>query len=196
MIPHEIATCLKKHAFITVATCDLFNKPNASPKFLLSVENNYIYLVDYVISKTWRNIKENSQISISVIDMNTLVGYQLIGIAEILKRGKERKKMKDVLNRKIMDLSIDRVISAVKSGFKSEGYEISMPVRVVIFKVDVKEIVIISPTGRVKCEKIGKAKVVLRKPVLETTVPTVTVPLLVPSTLEEVKQEIEIIDKK
>ena len=62
MFTDELIKLLEKHEFISVATCDFKGRPNAVPKFLLKVEGDFIYLVDYTIGTTWKNLKEKHTI--------------------------------------------------------------------------------------------------------------------------------------
>ena len=110
MINKNVKTLIESREFISVASCDLEGRPNAAPKFLLKVEANYIYLVDYIIGRTFRNINVNPRVSLSFFDNNTLLGYQINGNVQIIDRGPEYQSALDDLQRKEIDLS-----AAIKS---------------------------------------------------------------------------------
>lgn len=190
MLPDEVLKLLKKYKFVTIATSSLKARPNAAPKFLLEVEDEYIYVVDYYVNRTWRNLAVNPKIVVSLFDEKLLKGYQIKGTAKVLSPGEEYDRLKKLLDEKISDYSIDRVIEAVRSGVKNESYEISMPARIVILKIKVTEISINGITGKIKKESVGRIKVPVEKEELKTDVPVETIPLLMPEMLENVSEEL------
>lgn len=181
MIPKEIRALLEKNPYVVVATSTLKGKPNAGPKFLLAYDNESLWLVDYVKTRTWKNINKNPQVSIAIMDPKALTAYQLRGRAYIITKKEDVRNMTEKLHDKTTDLSVQRIIEAVRSGVKSETYEISMPSRVVFIIFKVKHISIISPTGDIRYESMKSMKVVVEKPVLKTVVPMETIPLIVPN---------------
>jgi predicted pyridoxine 5'-phosphate oxidase superfamily flavin-nucleotide-binding protein len=153
MINKDIKVLLESKEFISVASCDLEAKPNAAPKFLLKVEGNYIYLVDYVIGMTFKNLQINPRASLSFIDNNTLIGYQLNGKVEIIEKGLEYENIQKDLQHKQIDLSIRRVIEGVVKGQSHKSFEVASPEKFVILKIKVEELVEIRPSGILKRDK-------------------------------------------
>ena len=150
----KIVELLKSREFISVAAADLDGKPYAAPKFILKIENNFIYLVDYVIARIRGILKVNPRISISLMDNNSLKGYQINGAVEIIEEGEEFALLVKALAQKEMELSSRRVIEGVTRGKAHEGFELGMAEKFVIFKVKVEEIVEIFSSGLLKKEKI------------------------------------------
>ena len=154
MINKNIIALIESKEFISVATCDLESHPNAAPKFLLKVESNYIYLVDYTLGKTFRNLKINPRIALSFFDNETLVGYQINGQVEIIDSGLEYQSALDDLARKEIDLSATRIIEGVIKGQAHKTYEMAASRKFVILKVKVEEIVQIYSSGSLRREKV------------------------------------------
>jgi predicted pyridoxine 5'-phosphate oxidase superfamily flavin-nucleotide-binding protein len=154
MINKNIIALIESKEFISVATCDLEAKPNAAPKFLLKVEANYIYLVDYIIGKTFGNLKINPRVSLSFFDNNTLMGYQINGKVQIVDSGPEYLAALNDLACKEIDLSITRIIDGVIKGQAHKAYEVAAPKQFVILKVKVEEIVQMQSSGRLHREKV------------------------------------------
>ena len=150
----KVLELLKAREFVSVATCDLQGRPNAAPKFILKLENNSIYLVDYIIGRTFQNIKVNPRVSISFIDSNALMGYQLNGSVEIIGNGQEYDSLVKDLSRKELELSTRRIIEGVTKGKSHEGFELGMSEKFVILKVKIEEVVEIASSGSLKREKI------------------------------------------
>ena len=153
IITKDIIKFLKDKEFINVGTCDFDGRPNVAPKFLLKIENDYIYLADYIIGRTWRNIKINPKVSLSTMHMGTLTGYQMNGQAEIVTRGVEYKKLVEEYREKQIRFSVARVIEGVRREKKHENFELAFPKKVVIFKIKVEEIVEIIPSGELRRKK-------------------------------------------
>jgi predicted pyridoxine 5'-phosphate oxidase superfamily flavin-nucleotide-binding protein len=154
MISKAIKELLESREFISVASCDLVARPNAAPKFLLKIEGNYLYLVDYIIGKTFRNLKVNPRVSISFFDNDALVGYQLNGKVEIIDRGSEYQQALDLLQRKEVDLATTRIIEGVIKGEPHKAYEVAASKQFVVLKVKIEEAVQIKSSGTLQREEV------------------------------------------
>ena len=153
LINREIRKSLENKEFINVGTCDFDGRANVAPKFLLKIENDYIYLADYVIGRTWRNLKVNPKISLSTVNMDTLTGYQINGPVEIIDKGSEYKKLVEEFREKRIQLSVARVIEGVRTKEKHSTFQTAFSEKVVLFKIRVEEIVEIVPSGELKRKK-------------------------------------------
>ncbi len=150
----KVIELLKSREFVSVATCNFDGRPNAAPKFLLKMEDNFVYLVDYFIGKTYRNLRANPRISISFMDTSSLLGYQLNGLVEIVEGGPEYDLLvKDLLQREV-DLSARRIVEGVTKGRGHAGFELNMPESFVIFKVKIEEIVEMASSGTLRREQV------------------------------------------
>ena len=154
MIDKSIEALIESREFISVASCDLEGNPNAAPKFLLKVEKDHIYLVDYIIGRTFQNLQINPRVSLSFIDNATLIGYQINGKAQIIDAREEYKQIVAQLEDKQIDLSIKRVIEGVTKGQAHKAYEVAIPEQFVILKIKIEEIVQIRPSGTLERERI------------------------------------------
>lgn len=154
MIAKELNKLLKNVTFIDIATCDFEGRPNVAPKFVLKIDGDYIYLVDYTMGKTYRNLKVNPRVSLPAMDFDTLIGYQINGVGEIIEKGPEYEKLIKELKKRIIHLSVDRLVEGVQKAKTHESFEVIFPEQVVIFKIKVEEVVEIGPTGELRREKI------------------------------------------
>lgn len=150
----DLRELFAKREFVPVASADFNGRPNVAPKFLLKVEGEFLYLVDYIFGRTWENLKVNPKVSISIMDTESLTAYQLNGMVELIEDGPSYKAMIEKLERREIELSIERVISGVQRGAKHKNFELTFPQRVIIFKVKVEEFVEIKPTGQLDREKL------------------------------------------
>jgi len=150
----KIVDLLKSRAFVSVATCNLEARPNAAPKFILKLENNFIYLVYYSIGRTSQNLAVNPRVSISLMDNDTLMGYHLNGSVEVISKGQEYDVLVKDLSQKELELSTLRIIEGVTKGKPHERFELGLSEKFIIFKVKVEEIVEIASSGLLKREKV------------------------------------------
>jgi len=148
----KITGLLQKKEFISVATSDLSGKPNAAPKFLLKLENNFIFLIDYTQGKTWENLKKNPRVSLSFMDTEDLTGYQINGTVKIIDKGPAFDKIFNELLQKEIDLSCRRIIEGVVHEKGHKSFEVAMPDRVVIFKIEIEDIAEINHRGEIRKE--------------------------------------------
>lgn len=150
----KVVKLLKEKEFVYVATADLNHEPYAASKFFLKANSSSIYLVDFVMSQIYSNLKTNPKASIAVMDEHSLHGYRLNGNVSIIESGHEFKGMVEELSQRKMNFTTERVIRAVQTGVKNEHFELSFPDRFVIFKIDVHTIAEINPQGGVRKEKV------------------------------------------
>ena len=153
MLSKELVDLLEKREFISVATCDFKGRPNAAPKFILRVESHRVYLVDYTIGTTWKNLKANPRISMSVVDTRTLKSYQFNGSVKILMRGKLYEKMRNEMTDKEVRLTTQRIIDEVRGEPTHETFEILISEKFVIFEVNIDEVVEMDIHGALKRSK-------------------------------------------
>lgn len=147
---------LLNKGFVSVGTSDLSGQPNSAPKFIVEIDKGFIYLADYVIGKTLQNLKINPKISLSTIDIKTLEGLQINGVAKIMTRGAQYKKLLKAMVEQEVHHSARRIIEDVRGGQKSDVYEVQFPDRVVILKVKCKKVTKIGITGNLKIKSIKK----------------------------------------
>ncbi|MFA5038562.1 MAG: pyridoxamine 5'-phosphate oxidase family protein [Candidatus Omnitrophota bacterium] len=141
---------ISKGKFVNAATCNQERMPNVAPKLIAKVENNIIYLVDYVMGATFINLKTNPRVSLSFVDDRSLTGYQLNGTVKVLESGEEFDALSEEFQQIKTSFTVERILYHVRSGGKSSDSHIEMPEKFVILKVKVFEIVEISSTGVLK----------------------------------------------
>lgn len=154
MITKKINEIIKNFVFVPVATCDLEGNPNVAPKFFLKVENNHIYLIDYVIGRTFQNLVVNPKASLAVTDRDNLTGYQINGSVEILSEGPVHDELVSEFQKKEINLSSKRIVEGVLRGEGHQNFEAAFPKKVIVFKVRISEAVEIRASGELNREKM------------------------------------------
>ncbi|HPN88840.1 MAG TPA: pyridoxamine 5'-phosphate oxidase family protein [Candidatus Omnitrophota bacterium] len=154
MLIDAINKLLKTKEFVLVATSNLDAKPNVAPKLLIKIDRDFIYLADYVVGKTWQNLKVNPFASISFIDFEHLIGYQVNGSVDLLTSREEFDAiLKDIKSREV-SLTVKRIVEGIQRGKKHSHFEFSFPKKGVVFKVKIEEVVEITSNGKVQREKV------------------------------------------
>ena len=143
---------LKVREFIAVATADKIGKPNSAPKFVLKVNGRIVYFIDYSIGKTFENIKVNPEVSLSLININSILGYRLNGKVEIIEKGEIYNECLKELREKEIELSVERIVKGVKDGKSHKEFESELPERFLVYVVKIEEGCEISPSGKIKRE--------------------------------------------
>jgi general stress protein 26 len=143
MLNKKVLEILESRTFISVATCDSGGRPNAASKFLLKVEGDFLYLIDYTIGRTFTNLKSNPRLSLSFFDTVSLVGYQINGRVEVIESGAEFKKISQELLEK-----------QVTKGKGHASFELGMADTFAVFKVKIEDLVEMRPSGMLRREKV------------------------------------------
>jgi hypothetical protein len=105
-IPQDIMRVFLDQGVAVVSTLNPDGSIHNSCKGIVNIEQKgKVALLDLYLRKTFANLKQNPNISITVFDEHSFVGYSLIGKAKILKLGeideKTLKSWEDKLNSRI-----------------------------------------------------------------------------------------------
>ncbi|MDD5138613.1 MAG: pyridoxamine 5'-phosphate oxidase family protein [Candidatus Omnitrophica bacterium] len=143
---------LKAREFVAVATADKAGKPNAAPKLLLKIDGRTVYFIDYSIGRTFENLKVHPEVSLTLMDVRSLVGYILNGKAEIIEKGGIYDECVEELREREIELSVERVVTGVHIGKPHKEFEVDIPERFLVYKIRIGECFEISPRGVVRQE--------------------------------------------
>jgi general stress protein 26 len=146
-ITDKIAELLEKREFVSVATATPDGQPNTAPKFFFRAKGHFIYLIDYVLGKTVTNLKKNSRVSVSFMDMDSLEAYRLNGVAEMIGEGKIFEKILKEWDKKLIKMATSRVIEGVQTGKSHGHYELEMGAKFIVLKIKITNVVKIDRKG-------------------------------------------------
>lgn len=149
MLKDKIIELLRQREFLHAATADADGRPYVAPKFLLKVDELFIYLIDYTRGRTVENLRINPQVSLSFVDIETLNGYQFNGSAELIEKGEVYDKALQELRKKKMELSVERIIEGIHTEKVHGSFELEIPEKFVVIKIKIQEVVRIGPRGEV-----------------------------------------------
>lgn len=153
MLIDKLPTLLKGKEFISLATASLSAEPHASPKFIFKIKRRFIYLIDYAIARSADNLRRNPRASLSFMDLSNLEGYRISGRVQLIEKGKVFERIVREFEKKLIKLSTDRLIEAVKTGKKHDYYELEIPEKFVVIKITAEEMVKVSRNGELTVER-------------------------------------------
>ena len=153
LIPEKITALLKHRNFLSVATASKKCVPHTAPKILFKIEDEYFYLADHVIAWTVNNLRVNPRASMSFMDFENLEGYRLSGSARLIEKGPAYGRLMKEFEKKLIQISADRVIEGMKTGKRSKHYELEISNRVTFIKIKIEEIVRIGSQGDLFSER-------------------------------------------
>lgn len=92
---------LIEKGILSLATCDLENRPNTvAVSYCRVVEGNKILITDNYMNKTRINLLMNNKVALAIWTSDQKEGYQFKGIAEYLISGKWKKAVNEDPNNK------------------------------------------------------------------------------------------------
>ncbi len=148
-IRDHIKELLDRREFVSIATVDKDGRPNSVPKFIFRAKANHCYLIDYVMGKTVSNLRENPYVSVSFMDLEALEAYRLNGTATLIEKGPVFNEIFRQWDKKLVQLSTDRVIQAVRTGKKNKAFELAINEKFVVIKIRVESAVKIGRRGEI-----------------------------------------------
>lgn len=110
IIPEKIIWLLKNAEFLCIASLDAKNNPRVANKFLIKCSENSIYFGDFAKGKTYRNLKNNPQVSIAIMDTENLIDYQVNGRAQLIQPGADYKELLKEYSSREVRFSTKRLI--------------------------------------------------------------------------------------
>ncbi len=142
MLPENFSDILKneKYIFVTVSTSDLEGNPNAAYKLLVKIEDNYLYLFDYPVWKTWKNLKQNPKISISLLKEEQLNCYKINGTVEIIEEGPLRESLREEIEQKETDITVKHLVESIHDNKEYKLFEDQLSENFILYKVKVEEL--------------------------------------------------------
>ena len=146
-ITENLEEILKKREFVSIATVGRDGQPHSVPKFLYRGKGSFLYLLDYVVGKAISNLRENPKVSVSFMDLDTLEAYCMNGTAKAIERGPIFEAVLKGWNDKLVQLSTDRVIEAVRTGKRRNHYEMEMTDHLAVIKVRIETVVKVGRKG-------------------------------------------------
>ena len=143
---HAFVESKEQLKVISVASCSKEAKPNSAPKMLIDIVlPNKVYFLDYNHTRSYSNIHENPELSVSFMSDAAFTGYRLNGIGEILAGGPEFAEAKNRWEKRLIAYEADRIIQRIQGLYSTKQSENSLPKDFVIVKLTAAEGSVVKP---------------------------------------------------
>lgn len=139
---------------VNVATSDAKGNPNAAVKLFLKMESHSIYLADFSMGNTWKNLGNNPQLSLAFEDVETSKGYRINGRVKIISEGAEYDALVEEVRQRETEIVVNRVLEGIQRNKRYKGHQVNTAEKFVIYKVAIEQIVEFGPQGSLQTENL------------------------------------------
>lgn len=146
-LAREIVNFFQNQNFTIISTIDKFGSPHNSCKGIVKISpSGRIYILDLYKSKTFENLRDNPNISITAVDGHIFKGYCLKGKAKIIGSDKLKPDIFKAWEDRINSRITQRVLKNIR-GEKGHSHhpEVRMPKPRYMILMEVKKIVDLTP---------------------------------------------------
>ena len=98
LLSEDLLYFFKKKEYVYVGTISSDGRPSVALKFLIKIYKDFFYLADFVFGNTWKNLRLNPGVSLSIVNLEDQTGYQISGSAQLIERGEEYRAIIKELN--------------------------------------------------------------------------------------------------
>jgi len=147
-IPDQVKSFLEKQHFAIISSIEANNRLHTSAKGIIDINpKGKIFVLDLYKGQTYKNIKKNPNVALTVIDDHNYTGYSIQGKAKITKENTISDKKMKVWHDNLAKRIARRVIRHVKNEVSGhEGIpEARFPIPKHLIEIDVEKIVDLAP---------------------------------------------------
>jgi uncharacterized pyridoxamine 5'-phosphate oxidase family protein len=147
ILPSGVINFFHSQNYLIVSTIGKDGSLHNSCKGLIDIDQNgKVYLLDVYRGKTYQNLQQNPNISITAVDEHKFKGYSLKGKAQIVSEDKLEPRIVKAWEDKITSRITQRVIKNIT---QSKGHprhpEARLPKPKYMISVEVKEVIDLTP---------------------------------------------------
>ena len=156
-LTEDVIDFFHKQSFVVVATLDKKGFPHSACKGIVKINRKgRAYLLDLYKGQTFKNLKQNPNISITAVDEHKFRGYSLKGKAKIAKREKLSSHVITAWEKRITQRITQRVLKNISGVHGHPRHpEILMPKPEYMIVMDVEEVVDLTPHHLQICKVIS-----------------------------------------
>lgn len=143
----EIINFFQNQGFVILSTIDNNGTPHSSCKDIVDIDSGgKVYLLDAYRAKTFTNLENNPNASITVVDEHKFKGYCLKGKAKVIALDELAPKILKAWEERITSRMTNRVLKNIR-GEKghTEHPEVQLPKPQYMICIEVNEVVNLTP---------------------------------------------------
>lgn len=147
MLSQEIVEFFQSQDYVITSTLDASGKIHSSAKGIVDIEKDgRVYILDLQHGRTFRNLKRNSNLTITAVDGHHYRGYTLKGKARLLKIENVGREILRKWEKKISYRISRRLLKNIREDRKSFRHpEANFPLPKYLILMEVKEIINLAP---------------------------------------------------
>ena len=131
---------------VSVGSCDQDRQPNCAPKMLVDVVlPNQVFILDYRFTRTYANITQNPQLSMSFMDDGAFTGYRFNGTCRLIESGDEYERVKEMWRKRLTSYQATRIVERIKGYYSARDAENILPDDFVIIKFEAVQGSVVKP---------------------------------------------------
>jgi len=144
----DIISCLERQRIAIISTLDAKKRIHCSVKGIVGIdEAGKVYVIDLYCRNTFKNLKDDPTISVTVVDEARFEGYTLKGKAKIVERDKIEDHIMKGWETKVIERISSRVIKNIQVSRKTHHHpESRLPQPRYLIAIEVEDIVDLTPT--------------------------------------------------
>ena len=119
---NEIISFFKEQGFNIVSTLNKDGSIHSSCKGIVDIKNNKAYLLDLYCGRTFKNIRNNPNITVTAVDEHAYKGYALSGEAKIVKKEDIGSEILKSWEKNISKRVSKRLVKNIKNDRKSKHH--------------------------------------------------------------------------
>lgn len=147
MLENKLRYFLRNQQFVTLGIANFNGSPHVSPKLLLKYANKKLFLIDFLVASSYRNIKENNNVSVSTFDIEQVKGFHLYGQATIVQSGAEYESLLDEWVKRQNKMAADYICSKVGKRKNMLSLALTFVKAVKIYKIKIEKMEFVNAKG-------------------------------------------------
>ncbi len=147
-LSEEIIHFFHRQNFVVVSTVDRDGSPHNACKGIVKIDQEgRVYLLDLYMRKTYENLKENPNLSITAVDEHKFHGYCLKGKADIISRDRLTTDIITAWDKRINSRITHRLLKNIHGEMGHHKHpEAQMPKPAYMIVLDVEEVIDLTPS--------------------------------------------------
>ena len=136
----DILSFFEEQGFVIVNTLNSDGSIHSSCKGIVAIEKEGVaYLLDLYHGRTFKNLKENKNITVTAVDEHRYIGYALLGVAEITTKDDISDDIYKLWEKNVSKRASKRLIKNLKETHKVKHHPEAMfpkPKYLILFKIE------------------------------------------------------------
>ena len=143
----DILSFFREQGFVVVSTINSDGSIHSSCKGIVDIDKDgNIFLLDLYHGNTFKNLKEDKNITVTAVDEHRYVGYALSGIAEIIAKDDISDDIHKLWEKNVSKRASKRLIKNLKETHKVKHHpEVKFPAPKYLILVKIENIVDLAP---------------------------------------------------